>query len=85
MIFLIFESEKIINDLNYIKRKYDSKVKETLNMQKKLMNNEKELNNTNIKYENLLNEHDTLISDIKERSEKLSNIEKNYNLLFEKI
>ncbi|GAB69226.1 hypothetical protein PCYB_146550 [Plasmodium cynomolgi strain B] len=82
--FSIFQTSKMINDLNYIRRKYDSKVKETLTMQKKLMENEKELNGTNIKYENLLNEHDSLISQIKERTEKLANIEKNYNLLFEK-
>ncbi|EUD66109.1 hypothetical protein C922_03579 [Plasmodium inui San Antonio 1] len=82
--FSIFQTSKMINDLNYIRRKYESKVKETLTMQKKLMENEKELNGTNIKYENLLNEHDSLISQIKERTEKLSSIEKNYNLLFEK-
>ncbi|CAA9991196.1 conserved Plasmodium protein, unknown function [Plasmodium knowlesi strain H] len=82
--FSIFQTSKMINDLNYIRRKYDSKVKETLTMQRKLMENEKELNGTNIKYENLLNEHDSLISQIKERTEKLVSIEKNYNLLFEK-
>ncbi|GAW83773.1 hypothetical protein, conserved [Plasmodium gonderi] len=82
--FSIFQTEKLINELSYIRRKYDSKAKETLNMQRKLMENEKELNCTNIKYENLLNEHDSLISQIKERTEKLANIEKNYNLLFEK-
>ncbi|KJP87415.1 hypothetical protein AK88_02972 [Plasmodium fragile] len=82
--FSLFQTSKMINDLNYIRRKYDSKVKETLIMQKKLIENEKELNGTNIKYENLLNEHDSLITQIKERTEKLVNIEKNYNLLFEK-
>ncbi|CRH02825.1 conserved Plasmodium protein, unknown function [Plasmodium relictum] len=82
--FSFFETEKLINDINYIKRKYESKVKETLSMQKKVIDNEKELHNTNIKYEKLLNEHDSLISDIKERTENLSNIEKNYNVLFKK-
>ncbi|CRG97035.1 conserved Plasmodium protein, unknown function [Plasmodium gallinaceum] len=82
--FSFFEIEKLINDINYVNRKYESKVKETLIMQKKLIDNEKEFHNTNIKYENLLNEHDSLISDIKERTEKLSTIEKDYNLLFVK-
>ncbi|SBT50360.1 hypothetical protein POVWA2_059960 [Plasmodium ovale wallikeri] len=82
--FSVFQTGKMINDLNYIKRKYDSKVKETLIMQKKLIDNEKELNCTSMKYENLLKEHDSLISDIKERTEKLTSIENDYNLLFEK-
>ncbi|ETB61935.1 hypothetical protein YYC_01712 [Plasmodium yoelii 17X] len=83
-LFSTFQTKKMINDLNYIKRKYDSKIKETLNMQKKLMDNEKELNCNNAKYVNLLNEHDLLITEIKERTDKLTNIEKDYNVLFAK-
>ncbi|CAD2105752.1 conserved Plasmodium protein, unknown function [Plasmodium vinckei brucechwatti] len=83
-LFSTFQTKKMINDLNYIKRKYDSKIKETLNMQKKLMDNEKELNCNHVKYVNLLNEHDLLITEIKERTDKLTSIEKDYNVLFAK-